>query len=160
MAGMKTIKEIADAAGVSKQRAYRYIRQNHISEAHHDAGVMQFDDAAASRIISHFLGENCISDAHHDVHHDASNDTVVDTVLELLKAELEIKNEQIRELNARLAESNAALVAAQQSAQAAQLLHAGTMQRQLVSGEEAGLRPEGEGRGFFGRIFGKKNRAD
>jgi len=129
---MKTIKQIADELGVSKQRVYRYVRKQRISDAHHDAGVMYYDDEAEKLIIAHFLNTDRISDAHRDVHHIASDDTIIDAVILMLKAELEVKNEQIRELNERLAESNAALVAAQQTAQAAQMLHAGTMQKQIT----------------------------
>ena len=53
-----------------------------------------------------------------------------------------IKNKQIEELNARLAEVTSALTAAQQTAQAAQALHAGMMQQQLKSGEAAPAEPE------------------
>lgn len=56
--------------------------------------------------------------------------------LERKNEQLAVKDRQIEELNARLAESNAALVAAQQTAQAAQALHAGTIQRQML--EEGG----------------------
>ena len=56
---------------------------------------------------------------------------------ELKSEQLAVKDKQIEELNARLAESNAALVAAQQTAQAAQALHAGTIQKQLVEGSAA-----------------------
>ena len=51
----------------------------------------------------------------------------------MLQRELDIKNEQIKELNARLAESNAALVEAQQTAHAAEALHAGTIQQRLIT---------------------------
>lgn len=43
--------------------------------------------------------------------------------------QLAVKDKQIEELNARLAEVSLALVAAQQTAQAAQALHAGTIQQ-------------------------------
>ena len=56
--------------------------------------------------------------------------------LERKNEQLAVKDRQIEELNARLAESNAALVAAQQTAQAAQALHAGTIQQQML--EEGG----------------------
>lgn len=61
---------------------------------------------------------------------------VLQTAIDTLQGQLAIKDKQIEDLNARLAESNAALVAAQQTAQAAQALHAGTIQQQLTSGEE------------------------
>lgn len=60
---------------------------------------------------------------------------ILQTTIDTLQGQLAIKDKQIEDLNARLAESNAALVAAQQTAQAAQELHAGTIQ-QLTAGEE------------------------
>lgn len=51
----------------------------------------------------------------------------------MLWKELEAKkNKQIEDLNARLAEVSSALVMAQQTAQAAQALHAGTIQQQFI----------------------------
>ena len=47
-----------------------------------------------------------------------------------------LQHSLIRELNNRLAQSNAALFAAQQAARSAQALHAGTMQQQLTDGEQ------------------------
>lgn len=61
---------------------------------------------------------------------------ILQTTIDTLQGQLAIKDKQIEDLNARLAESNAALVAAQQTAQAAQELHAGTIQQQLTAGEE------------------------
>lgn len=58
---------------------------------------------------------------------------VLQTTIDTLQGQLAIKDKQIEDLNARLSESNAALVAAQQTAQAAQALHAGTIQQQLTS---------------------------
>lgn len=48
--------------------------------------------------------------------------------------QLAVKDKQIEDLNARLAEVSAALVTAQQTAQAAQVLHAGTIKQQLIEG--------------------------
>ena len=50
--------------------------------------------------------------------------------------QLAVKDQQIRELNARLAECSTALLAAQETARAAQALHAGTIQQQLSDGED------------------------
>ena len=140
----KTIKEIADELGVDKQKVYRYIKKNRINEVHHEAlqknNVKQYDEVAETQIKQGILHEAASDEALHEALHEAHqkciNEAVFDAVIDMLRKELEIKNEQIRELNARLAESNAALVAAQQTAQAAQALHAGTIQQQLTSGEE------------------------
>jgi len=156
---MKTIKQIADELGLDKQRVYRYIKQNHIknciSEAHQKSGVMYYDNTVETRIKSHFLNFDYITDVHHEVHQTASNDAVADTVILMLQRELEIKNEQIRELNARLAETTSALLAAQQTTQAAQVLHA-TEKKQLPSiGGELLAADASLPKSFLQRIFGK-----
>ena len=167
---MKTIREIANELGVDKQKVYRFIKQNHINEAHHEAlqrsGVKYYDEAAETIIKQGFSDETASSEAHHEAHHEAHqnriNEAVFDAVIEMLQKELEIKNEQIRELNERLSECSAALLAAQQTAQAAQALHAGTIQQQLTEGA-ADLEQEqpqadvasGEKKGWFIRLFGR-----
>lgn len=134
----KTIKQIADELGVSKQRVYRFIKQNCINEAHQRNGVMYYDDAAETRIKQGFLK----NELYHEAHQNRINDTVIDAVIELLREELNQKNEQIQQLNERLAETTAALVTAQQTIQAvqqttqtAQALHVGTIQQQLITDE-------------------------
>ena len=73
--------------------------------------------------------------------------------------QLAVKDKQIEELNARLAEVSSALVTAQQTAAAAQALHAGTMHQQLLSGKAGADQPEHETepvqkRSWFSRFFG------
>ena len=132
---MKTIREIANELGVDKQKVYRFIKQNHINEAHHEAlqrsGVKYYDEAAETLITQGFSDETASSEAHQN----RINEAVFDAVIEMLQKELEIKNEQIKELNERLSECSAALLAAQQTTQAAQVLHAGTIQKEIASGE-------------------------
>ena len=74
--------------------------------------------------------------------------------------QLAVKDKQIEELNARLAEVSSALVAAQQTAQAAQALHAGTIQKQLaehsVMEQPSDVELPKQKQGFFSRLFGKK----
>ena len=78
----------------------------------------------------------------------------------MLRKELETKNKQIEDLNARLAEVSSALVMAQQTAQAAQALHAGTIQQQFI---ECAADPapeqsqESEKRSWLSRLFGKQD---
>lgn len=73
--------------------------------------------------------------------------------------QLAVKDKQIEELNARLAEVSSALVTAQQTVAAAQALHAGTMHQQLLSGKSGADQPERETepvqkRSWFSRFFG------
>ena len=82
---------------------------------------------------------------------------VLQTTIDTLQGQLEIKDKQIEELNARLAEVSSALVAAQQTAQAAQALHAGTIQQQLTSGEEQREEAEVKAKrqGWLSRMFSR-----
>lgn len=91
----KTIKQVADEIGISKQKLYRYIKANHINEVHHDVGVIYIDDALESLLKQHFLD----NDTHRDAHQNTSNDTVLiqslEAQIELLKDQLKKKDEQI-----------------------------------------------------------------
>lgn len=132
----KTLKQIADELGIDKQRVYRFVKKNRISEAHQKNGVKQYDEAAQSLVLSHFSKNDRISEAHQNHIKSDAVDTVNNALIEMLQRELEIKNKQIDELNARLAETSAALVAAQHTAQAAQALHAGMIQQQIAGGSD------------------------
>lgn len=93
----KTIKQIADELNVNKQRVYRYIKKNHITEAHQKNGVMYYDENAQKQITSYFrrveieniTSEKSLASASFDVLLKQS---------EMLKNELEAKNEQIAQL--------------------------------------------------------------
>ena len=92
---MKTIREIANELGVDKQKVYRFIKQNHINEAHHEAlqrsGVKYYDEAAETLIKQGFSDETASSEAHHEAHQNRINEAVFDAVIEMLQKELEIK---------------------------------------------------------------------
>jgi len=154
---MKTIKQIADDMGIEKQRVYRHIKKHHINEAHQKAGMMYYDDVAERLIKQHFSNNDHINEAHQSTSKTTSSGTV-DTLVDMLQNELHIKNQQIKELNTRLAETTSALVTAQQSLQTAQLLHGGTIQKQLtddvveVATSEETKEPK---RGFLKRLFSK-----
>lgn len=123
----KTQKQIADKLGIDKQKVYRYIKKNHIKEAYQKNGTLYYDEAAETAIIKG-LSKTPIQK---EVLQGASKSDSLEAVISILKNELDMKNEQIRELNARLAETTAALKLAQENANAAQALHAGTMKQQL-----------------------------
>lgn len=104
-------KQIADSLNISKQRVYRCIKSNHIKEVHRDTvkgnTVLMYDKASIDR-IKELLG---VSD---EVHHNIVDDTVNDTLYDTLLKQLEIKDNQIKELNERLKESQKALDQEQQ----------------------------------------------
>ena len=168
---MKTIRQIADEIGVSKQAVYkRYKGKLHTvcaPYAHTEQGVLYLSEQAETLIKQDFLKDDRSIGAHTDTHTERSNGAalehpenvgviaVLQTTIDTLQGQLAIKDKQIENLNARLAESNAALVAAQQTAQAAQALHAGTIQQQLTSGtdQSEGSGDEPKKQGWFSRLF-------
>ena len=145
---MKTIRQIADEIGVSKQAVYkRYKGKLHTvcaPYAHTEQGVLYIEEQGETLIKQDFLHTECSIGAHTERSNGAALEhpenvgviAVLQTTIDTLQGQLAIKDKQIEELNARLAEVSSALVAAQQTAQAAQALHAGTIQQQLTSGED------------------------
>ncbi|MCM1330718.1 MAG: helix-turn-helix domain-containing protein, partial [Ruminococcus sp.] len=105
----KTIKQIADELGVSKQRVYRYIKSNHINEVHQERGVMYYDETAETAIKSAFSQNNTSNETHHN----HINDTTLETVIDVLKCQLEVKDKQIEQLQRTVEQLTAALAAAQ-----------------------------------------------
>ncbi len=148
----KTIKQIADEIGVSKQTVYKRYKGKLYTVcapyAHTEQGVLYIEEQGETLIKQDFLQKECSVGAHTYAHTERSNGAVLEqsenagvvavlqTTIDTLQGQLAIKDKQIEELNARLAEVSSALVAAQQTAQAAQALHAGTIQQQLTSGED------------------------
>ena len=147
----KTIRQIAEEIGVSKQAVYkRYKGKLHTVCApytHTEQGVLYLSEQAETLIKQDFLQDDRSNGAHTDAHtersigavleqsQEASIVAVLQATIDTMQGQLVVKDKQIEELNARLAEVNSALVAAQQTAQAAQALHAGTIQQQLADGE-------------------------
>jgi len=148
----KTIKQIADEIGVSKQTVYKRYKGKLYTVcapyAHTEQGILYIEEQGETLIKQDFLQKECSIGAHTYAHTERSNGAVLEqsenagvvavlqTTIDTLQGQLAIKDKQIEELNARLAEVSSALVAAQQTAQAAQALHAGTIQQQLTSGED------------------------
>lgn len=133
----KTLKQIAEELKIDKQAAYRFVVKNHINEAHQKAKVKYYDDAAQLLIAQGFSKKTTSKTASKITSKITSSDAVIEVLLmqsELLQKELEIKNKQIEHLSV-------ALAAAQQTAAAAQALHAGTIKQQLTLPEKTGRKP-------------------
>lgn len=157
----KTIKQIADEIGVTKQAIQKRIVREPLCTC-----IQPYIDKIGGTKYIAYTGEMIIKQAFLDVDcihvsgekpsnvHTSSipADDDLNALYSILKKELDMKNEQIRELNARLAESNAALVAAQQTAQTAQALHAGTIKKHLQSADQE---IPSQNLGLIARIFNK-----
>lgn len=155
---MKTIKQIADELGVSKTAVRKQIANLGLqSSLQKNGNQFLIDDKQESLIIKAFKKKTQT-----ESENQTQTETKTDSVLvSMLQNELDIKNEQIRELNARLAETTAALVTAQQTVQAAQALHAGTIRQQIENGVLDPAAPDEtppKKHGFFARVFRKDNK--
>ena len=159
MAGV--ITEIAIECGVSEQAVRAWCRRNHVAK---DAkGSFAISESQKNAIYQHYLG---VERKQVSQQAKASCETCETTLIAMLQGELDrkseqlaVKDKQIEELNARLAEVSSALVTAQQTAAAAQALHAGTMHQQLLSGKAGADQPERETepvqkRSWFSKFFG------
>ena len=160
---MKTIRQIADEIGVSKQAVYkRYKGKLHTvcaPYAHTVQGVLYLSEQAETLIKQDFLKDDRSNGAHTDTHTERSigavpeqsqEDSVVavlQATIDTLQGQLEVKDRQIEKLTE-------ALVAAQKTAAAAQALHAGTIQQQLTAGElEPKLEDQSEKKGWLWRLI-------
>lgn len=86
----KTIKQIADSLSLDKQKVYRFIKKNNISESHQKNGTKYYNDSSQTLIFKHFKKETTSKESHQS--------TSFDTVISILQEELNVKNKQIEEL--------------------------------------------------------------
>lgn len=86
----KTIKQIADSLNLDKQKVYRFIKKNNISESHQKNGTKYYNDSSQTLIFKHFKKENTSKKSHQSAS--------FDTVISILQEELNVKNKQIEEL--------------------------------------------------------------
>ena len=163
---MKTIRQIADEIGVSKQAVYkRYKGKLHTvcaPYAHTEQGVLYLSEQAETLIKQDFLKDDRSNGAHTErsigavpeQSQEAGVVAVLQATIDMLQGQLAVKDRQIEELNARLAEVSSALLAAQQTAATAQALHAGTIKQQLSDG--SGADQEERKQSWISRLFRKE----
>lgn len=160
---MKTIRQIADELGVSKQAVFKRMKREPLS-----TGLRGLTSTVDGRLMVSVDGENLIKSAFLSLEPstdrqpvdgmvdgmvDGAIDGLVDVLqstivtlqgqLEVKDKQLEVRDRQIEQQAQTITQLTEALVAAQQTAAAAQALHAGTMHQQLLSGE-AGADQQGQ----------------
>lgn len=163
--GMKTIRQIADEIGVSKQAVYKRYKGKLYTVcapyAHTEQGVLYLSEQAETLIKQDFLKDDRSNGAHTErsigavpeQSQEAGVVAVLQATIDMLQGQLAVKDRQIEELNARLAEVSSALLAAQQTAATAQALHAGTIKQQLSDG--SGADQEERKQSWISRLFRK-----
>ena len=156
---MKTIRQIADEIGVSKTAVNKQIANLGLRSGLRKNGNQFAIDEHQEALIKQAFSEKSQTEIENQTqtktqteNHEVSDLVcVLQATIDTLQGQLEVKDRQIEKLTE-------ALVAAQQTAAAAQALHAGTIQQQLLTGE-AGADQQGQEqeqkRGWFSKLFGK-----
>lgn len=93
----KTIKQIADELGVSKQQVYRFIKKHNITEAYQENGTMYYDDASEYLIREGFPKTSESKEAH-QTRIESTSDAYLETLIETLQKQLETKDKEIERL--------------------------------------------------------------
>jgi transcriptional antiterminator len=145
---MKTIAQLAKELGVSKTAVRNKIANLGLQTSLQKNGNQFAIDSEKESLIINAFNQN--SQTKNENQTQTETETVSDSVsvlISILQTELDVKNKQIDDLNARLAEMTAALRASQETANLEQALHAGTIKKQLLAAPD----PEGKP-GFFARF--------
>lgn len=168
---MKTIRQIADEIGVSKQAVFKKIKREPLSTS-----LQGLTATVDGRLMVEVDGEKLIKQAFSEIAPSTTTNQLtgavdglvdapstkneekmaeVDGVISVLKATIDTLQGQLEVKDRQIAKLTEALVAAQQTAAAAQALHAGTMKQQLLSGESGADQQEPEQKkSWFSKIFG------
>ena len=176
---MKTIRQIADEIGVSKQAVFKKIKREPLSTS-----LQGLTATVDGRLMVEVDGEKLIKQAFSEIAPSTTDNrltgavdglvdapstkndektvavdgviSVLQATIDTLQGQLEMKDRQIEQQAQTITRLTDALAAAQQTAAAAQALHAGTIQQQLLTGEtgaeQQGREPE-QKRSWFSRLF-------
>ena len=157
--GMKTIRQIADEIGVSKTAVNKQIANLGLRSGLRKNGNQFAIDEHQEALIKRAFSEKSQTEIENQTQ--TENREVGDLVcvlqdtIDTLQGQLEVKDRQIEQQAQTITRLTDALAAAQQTAAAAQALHAGTIQ-QLITGE-AGVDQQGQKpaqrRSWFNKLF-------
>lgn len=158
---MKTIRQIADEIGVSKQAVFKKIKHEPLSTS-----LQGLTATVDGRLMVEVDGEKLIKQAFSEIIPSTKNEektaevdgvvSVLQATIDTLQGQLEVKDRQLEQQVQAITRLTDALAAAQQTAAAAQALHAGTIQQHLLT-EEAGADQKGQEpeqkRSWFSKLF-------
>ena len=176
---MKTIRQIADEIGVSKQAVFKKIKREPLSTS-----LQGLTTTVDGRLMVEVDGEKLIKQAFSEITPSTTDNqltgavdglvdapstknaektaevdgviSVLQATIDTLQGQLEVKDRQIEQQAQTITRLTDALAAAQQTAAAAQALHAGTIQQQFLNSDDNMDQP-GKGvqskQNWFDRIF-------
>lgn len=158
--GMKTIRQIADEIGVSKTAVNKQIANLGLRSGLRKNGNQFAIDEHQEALIKQAFSEKSQTKSQTENHEVSDLVCVLQATIDTLQGQLEVKDRQIEQQAQTITRLTDALAAAQQTAVAAQALHAGTIQQQLVAGEGEELQQERETvprRSWWKRLFEGKD---
>ena len=163
---MKTIRQIADEIGVSKTAVSKQIANLGLRSSLRKNGNQFAIDKHQEALIKQAFSEKTQTEIENQTRTKTQTENhevgelvcVLQATIDTLQGQLEVKDRQIEQQAQTITRLTDALAAAQQTAAAAQALHAGTIQQQLLTDEvgadQQGREPEpGEKRGWFRKLF-------
>ena len=161
---MKTIRQIADEIGVSKTAVSKQIENLGLRSSLRKNGNQFAIDEHQEALIKQAFFEKTQTEIENQSQTKTQTENrevgdlvcVLQATIDTLQGQLEVKDRQIEQQAQTITRLTDALAAAQQTAVAAQALHAGTIQQQLVAGEGEELQQERETvprRSWWKRLF-------
>ena len=165
---MKTIRQIADEIGVSKTAVNKQIANHGLRSGLRKNGNQFAIDEHQEALIKQAFSEKSQTEIENQSQTKTQTENhevgdlvcVLQATIDTLQGQLEVKDRQIEQQAQTITRLTDALAAAQQTAVAAQALHAGTIQQQLVAGEGEELQQERETvprRSWWKRLFEGKD---
>ncbi len=123
---MSTIKELAETCGVSEQAIRKWCARNQVSK---DIAKHYIIDRATETAILRHYGKDEGNQVAKPTETSCETNETMKEIIEMLRKDLEAKDKQIESLQHSLDRTTAALVSAQESIKAAQLLQANSEQK-------------------------------
>lgn len=123
---MSTIKELAETCGVSEQAIRKWCARNKVAK---DVAQRYIIDKTTETAILQHYGKDTRNQVAQPTETSCETSETMKEIIEMLRKELEAKDKQIESLQHSLDRTTAALVSAQESIKAAQLLQANSEQK-------------------------------
>lgn len=123
---MSTIKELAETCGVSEQAIRKWCGRNQVAK---DVAQRYIIDKTTETAILQHYGKDTRNQVAQPTETSCETSETMKEIIEMLRKELEAKDKQIESLQHSLDRTTAALVSAQESIKAAQLLQANSEQK-------------------------------
>ena len=123
---MSTIKELAETCVVSEQAIRKWCARNQVAK---DVAQRYIIDKTTETAILQHYGKDTRNQVAQPTETSCETSETMKEIIEMLRKELEAKDKQIESLQHSLDRTTAALVSAQESIKAAQLLQANSEQK-------------------------------